>query len=156
MLHPVIFFAEIYFFFLENVIYQTSKAFSAKFGPQWKGWKSSSQVKQSLALSCQLVALILGWNCIKGLRVTKIVKQIKFEGAWWWVKSKILLAETILAKISQTNCSFSVKKHALEKVQLYFWRIFCQYWQNLNFGSKIQPQPTIHEVLRSSWYFLIS
>ena len=33
-----------------------------------------------LALFCNLVALILGLNCIKGLRVTKIVKQIKFEG----------------------------------------------------------------------------
>ena len=28
---------------------------------------------------CDLIALILGYICVKGLRVTKIVKEIKFE-----------------------------------------------------------------------------
>ena len=35
-----------------------------------------------LALLYNLVALILGWNFVKGLRVAKIVKQIKFEEVW--------------------------------------------------------------------------
>ena len=26
-------------------------------------------------------ALIFGWNCINGLKVTKIIKRFKFEGA---------------------------------------------------------------------------
>ena len=30
---------------------------------------------------CKIVTLILSENCVKGLRVTKIVKQIKFEEA---------------------------------------------------------------------------
>ena len=118
------FLAEIYFIFLENVIHQTSKAFNTKFGPQWKDRKSSYQVRQIFALFCKLVALILGLNCIQVLRVTKIVKQIKFEGAWWKVRSKILFAERILAKIYQTNCSFFVKQHATGKVQFVFFKNF--------------------------------
>ena len=41
----------------------------------------SYQVRQILAIFYRLVALDWGWNCVKGLRVTKIVKQVKFEGA---------------------------------------------------------------------------
>ena len=44
--------------------------------------KSSYQVKQILSVLCKLVTLILDLNNVKGLRVTKIVKQIKFEEAW--------------------------------------------------------------------------
>ena len=33
-----------------------------------------------LALVCNLIALILGWNCVKGLWTTNIVKQNEFEG----------------------------------------------------------------------------
>ena len=43
---------------------------------------SSYQLRQVLANFCKLVTLILAYNCVKGLRVTKIVKQIKFEGVW--------------------------------------------------------------------------
>ena len=53
-----------------------------KFGPQWKDRKSTYQVKQILPLFCNLIALILGQNYVKGHRVTKIFKQIMFEGAW--------------------------------------------------------------------------
>ena len=77
------FLTEFYFILLENVIHQTSKAFNIKFGPQWKDRRSSSEVKQIFVLFCQLLALILGSNCIKPLRVSKIVKEIRFEGAWW-------------------------------------------------------------------------
>ena len=62
--------------------------------------------------------------CIKALKVTKIVKQIKFEEAWWQVGSKILFTETILAKIFQTNCTFSVKQHHTGKVQFLFLKDF--------------------------------
>ena len=109
LLRTVIFLAEIYFIFLESVVHQTSKAFNTKFGPQWKDRKTSSKVKQILAPFCKLVALILGQNYIKVLRVSKCVKQIIFERVWWRVWSKKLFEETILAKLFQTNCSFSLK-----------------------------------------------
>ena len=41
-----------------------------------------------LGLSCNLIALILGWNYAKGYTVTKIVKEIKFEGVWGKLKAK--------------------------------------------------------------------
>ena len=31
---------------------------------------------------CNLIALLLGQNCVKGLRVTTIVKEIKCKGVW--------------------------------------------------------------------------
>ena len=39
-------------------------------------------VRQILALFCNLFAVILGKNCVKGLRVKKIVKEIVFEEVW--------------------------------------------------------------------------
>ena len=42
--------------------------------------RNSYQVKDVLAVLCEFVTLILDENSVKGLRVTKIVKEIKFEG----------------------------------------------------------------------------
>ena len=39
-------------------------------------------VRQILALFCNLVAVILGKSCVKGIRVKKIVKEIVFEEVW--------------------------------------------------------------------------
>ena len=47
-----------------------------------KTGKAIIKVRQILSLICKLFAQILGWNCVKGLRFTKIVEQIKFEGVW--------------------------------------------------------------------------
>ena len=41
-----------------------------------------------LSRLCKFVTLILDDNYVKGLRVTKIVKQIKFEGAWGKLEAK--------------------------------------------------------------------
>ena len=42
----------------------------------------------SLALFCNLIALVLVYNSVKDLRVTKTVKEIKFEGIWGELESK--------------------------------------------------------------------
>ena len=80
MLKTVIFWLEFALSFWKNVVDQTSKAFNTKFGPQSKDRESSYRVRQILAHFCILVALILGWNCLKDFRITKIVKQTKFKG----------------------------------------------------------------------------
>ena len=80
--------AGICFIFLKNVADQTWNTFNIKFGPQLKDRERCYWVRQILALFCILVALILGWNCVKGLRYTKIVKKIKFEGVCGKLKSK--------------------------------------------------------------------
>ena len=42
------------------IVYLTRKAFNTKFGPQRKDRESIYQVRQTLAIFCILVALILG------------------------------------------------------------------------------------------------
>ena len=44
--------------------------------------KTTYHVRQISTLFCKLVSLILGLNCVKELRVTKVVKQIKFKRTW--------------------------------------------------------------------------
>ena len=73
-------YARILFIFLKIVIKQTWSSFDTKFQPLWKDWESSYQVNHILAIFCHLIALILGWNSVKGIRVTKMDKAIKFKG----------------------------------------------------------------------------
>ena len=68
--------AGIYLIFLENVLDQTWRSLKTDFGPQQKYWKRSYQVRQNLALFCNLVALILGWYCVNSLMVAKFIREI--------------------------------------------------------------------------------
>ena len=73
--------AGIYFIFLKTLQDQFWKAINTKFETQSKDRESSYPVSQILAPFCILVARTLGWNCVKGLEFTKIVKQTNFEGS---------------------------------------------------------------------------
>ena len=46
---------------------------------------------------------------MKGLRVTKDVKETKFEGIWGELIANKIFSETIILKIFETNSSFHVK-----------------------------------------------
>ena len=46
------------------------------------------QVRQIFALFYNLIALTLGSNSVKDLRITKIAKEIKFEGVFGELESK--------------------------------------------------------------------
>ena len=48
-------------------------------------------------------------NSVKGLRVTKNVKEIKFEGVWGELKSKKMIPDTKNYETSKTNSSFYAK-----------------------------------------------
>ena len=52
--------------------------------------KSSEKQSPSKASfrPCHLIALILGQNSVKGVKVTKNIKEIKFEGVWGEIESK--------------------------------------------------------------------
>ena len=56
-----------------------------------------------------ITALILGQNCVNGLRVTKIVKEIKLKVAWCELEAKKMFSKTIIHKIFETKSSFHVK-----------------------------------------------
>ena len=89
--------ARIYIIFIKKFLKQTWKSFNTNFWPQSKNWKSSYKVRQIFTLSWYLIALILGQNCVKGFRVTNIVKEIKLERAWRELE------------VFETNSSFHVK-----------------------------------------------
>ena len=50
--------------------------------------KKQLQSKTNFSTFCNLIPLILNQNCVKGFRVTKIVKEIKSEGVWGKLKAK--------------------------------------------------------------------
>ena len=55
-------------------------------------------------------------NSVKDLRVTKNVKENRFEGVWGEVEFKKKLPETMTHKIFETNSSFHVKQCTTGKV----------------------------------------
>ena len=57
-------------------------SFKTKFQTPWIDWKYSYQVRQVLAPFSNLIALMLGYNSVNNLRVTKIVKKITLERVW--------------------------------------------------------------------------
>ena len=74
--------ARIFFIFLKNVQKQTwGILFNIKFSPQSIDWKSSYLLKQVLALFWNLINLLFAHNSVKGVRVTKILKDIMLERA---------------------------------------------------------------------------
>ena len=46
---------------------------------------------------------------MKGLRVTKIAKEIKFEGVWGELEAEKVFPKSTIHKIFETNFSFHVK-----------------------------------------------
>ena len=62
-----------------------------------------------LELFCHLIGFFLGQSSMKGLRVTKNVKTIKFERVSNEVQSKRKVLQTIPQKIIDTNSSFHMK-----------------------------------------------
>ena len=111
--------------FKKHVLNQTSKAFNTKFGPQWKDCKSNYQVKQTLSLLCIFVTVILDENYVKGLSVTKIVKQIKFEGDWGKLEAKYFFQRQSWAKYMRQTLVLVWNSTLWEKFNFNFWTVFC-------------------------------
>ena len=52
-----------------------------------------------LVLFCKLISLILGQNCMKDVKVTKIANEIKLEVVWGELEAKKqLFLETMIHK----------------------------------------------------------
>ena len=68
-------------------------------------WTSVKRSRKFKRFFCKLVASFLGQNCVKGLRVTKINEQIKFEGVW----SKLEAKKVSRDNISQNDNGLRVK-----------------------------------------------
>ena len=111
--------AGIYFIFPKNIVYKTWKGLNTKFGPQWKDRESIYQVRQIWTLFSILVALILGWNCVRDLRVTKIVKQIKVERIWGELEAKNLLQRQPFTKYLRQTLVFMWNSALWEKFNFF-------------------------------------
>ena len=77
-----------YFTFPQKRRWRNLKSFTTKFRIRSKDRKSNYELRPILVLFCNFVALVLGSSCVKGLIITKFVKQIKFEETWGWKESK--------------------------------------------------------------------
>ena len=71
--------AGVYFIFLKDRARPNSKALVNQI---WTSKKRSKKHFFAFSTFYNLVALILDENCVKGCRVTAIVKVIQFERAW--------------------------------------------------------------------------
>ena len=127
--------ARVCLIFLENCPDQTRRFFITKFGPHWKDWKSSYQVGKILSLSRNLIALILAWNCVKGLTVTKIVKKINFERVWGELRAKSCFQRQSRTGHLRQALVFMWNSALREGLNFHFQGILCYYWQNFHFGG---------------------
>ena len=109
LIKTVIFRLDLHYLYIKKFLKQTWKSFNTNFWPQSKNWKSSYKVRQIFTLSWYLIALILDQNYVKSLRVTNIVKEIKFERAWRELEAKKMFPEKTIHKLFETNSSFHVE-----------------------------------------------
>ena len=70
---------------------------------------------KGFAVIYNLITLTLGWNSVKSLRLSKIVKENKFKRAWDEVESKKCFAESISYKVSETNSRFYLRERTTAK-----------------------------------------
>ena len=115
----------IFFIFLKERLRPNSKSCKTIFGPQRKDRKSSYHVRQISALFCKLVALNLGQNCVKDIKVTKIVKQIKFQGTWAILEAKNYFQRQPRTKYLRKTLAFLWNRALREKFNFYFQGVFC-------------------------------
>ena len=127
MLKTVIFWLE-FTYLSEKAFWTKLETLDAEFGPLWKDRKGSYQ---NVAHFCNLVVLILSWNCVKSLVVTRICKKIKFDGELERVRSKKLFPETIMDKIFETNSA------QREKFYFYFSALFWEYQKKIVLGGRL-------------------
>ena len=114
--------AEIYFILLRKRPRPNLKGF------QYQTWTSVNRAEKQLSSKTNLSAFIANYllkcqvkSSVKGLRFTKIVKQIKLEGVLGQVRSKKMFPETIIHRVIETNSSSHVKQCTMGKVQFLFF-----------------------------------
>ena len=112
----------IYFILPKNILKQTWNSFIAKFGPQLKYGKNSYQTRQFLAIFSNLTTLTLGYNSVKGLRVTKIAKETKFEAVWSKLKSKTGFQRQSVTKYFRLTLVYTWNR-ALRKIFNFYFSI---------------------------------
>ena len=94
--------------FVKNVLKTTWNCFNTKFQPQVKDRKCSYQLRSILELLSNFFALILNYDSVKDLRVTKNDKASTFEEVWDRLEPKKFCRDNN-SKIFETSSSFHVQ-----------------------------------------------
>ena len=117
--------------------------------------KSCYQVRQILALFCYLNALIWGKNCVKDIKVTNIVKEIKVEEVWIKLEAKNCFQRQSFTKDLSLTLVF-MRNSALRSSLI---SAFKEFYANINkvflLAGRLGTRQLFYKVLRLSWNFLI-
>ena len=105
----------------KKIVYYSWKALNTKFEASWKDRESIYQVREILALFCILTTLVLG------LRVTKIIKEIKFERVWGQLEAKKLFTERTIHNILRENLDFMWNCALREMFNFFFSAVFHKF-----------------------------
>ena len=137
---------KIYLIFLKNVLKQTRNSFNTKFQAQWKACSSSYQLKQILAVFCDLIPLILGQSSVEVLGVTEIVKEIKFEKVLDNLKSKKIFQRIQLTKNQRLTLVPCEIMHYGKKFHFCFPRVSASINKISILGGGLGTRPSFCEV----------
>ena len=102
-----------HFIFRRNVLKQTWKFFSTKFGSLWIYRQNSYKVRQIFVIFSHLIAPIL------------LVKEIRFQGFWGKFNSTVGFQRASVTKYVRQTLVFTWNSTLLEKFNLYFSTVFC-------------------------------
>ena len=145
MIKTVIFRLEVPLSFQKKFLKQTWKSFSTKFRHQWKGRKSSYKVKQILKTFYNLIALILSQNCLKGLRVTKIVQEIKFEEVSGELEAKACFHGLSFTKYSRLTLVSTWNSALRVKFNFCFTEFFASIYKIFILAGRLDIRLSFYE-----------
>ena len=81
--------------------------------------------KRTFALFYNLIALTLGLNSAKGLRLSKIIEEINFQGVWDELGSRKVFQRQSLTKYLRLTLLLMNNWGLGEKLSCYFPGLFC-------------------------------
>ena len=144
---------EVYFIFLKKLMHQTWKSFDTEFEPQCKD-RRSYQVRQNLAFfshtsysNFRLKLFFKGFNC-------NVFLCFKTPGAIW--KQKTVSRDKTVDKTFGQTLVFVWNSTLRENLISIFQQLFTSNNKIFILGERIATRLWFYEVLRFSWWFLIS
>ena len=145
-----------FFKFLKNVLKQTWNYFNTKFWLKWKDRERNYQARLNLGLFSHLIVLFLHQVCVKGLRVTKIFKEIKFEGVWNELESKKFFRDNNSQNTWEWLEFSSDIAHNGKSLISVFAEFFASINKNFTLTERLATWLLLCQVYTLSWYFLVS
>ena len=145
-----------FFKFLKNVLKQTWNYFNTKFWLKWKDRERNYQARLNLGLFSHLVVLFLHQICLKGLRVTKTFKEIKFEGVWNELESKKFFRDNNSQNTWEWLEFSSDIAHNGKSLISVFAEFFASINKNFTLTERLATWLSLCQVCTLCWYFLVS